>query len=125
MQFVIEPSNVLPEALRKKYPSVTAFKGYAVADPSITLRFELTDRGFHAQVLQPGSRWMIDPIAGGSKGLSVVYYTKDTKRSSDSHFCEFEGAVSDPKSQVDFEKKLFAAKTGSAAKSSGTQLRTY
>ena len=125
MQFVIEPSNVLPEALRKKYPSISAFKGYSVDDQSITLRFELTDRGFNAQVLQPGSRWMIDPIAGGSKGLSVVYYTKDTKRSSDSHFCEFEGAVSDPKSQADFEKKLFAAKARSAAKSSGTQLRTY
>lgn len=66
MQFVIEPSGVLPLALRKKYPSIAAFKGYAVADPSITLRFELTDKGFNAQVLQPGSRWMIDrfPHAG-------------------------------------------------------------
>lgn len=104
MQFVIEPSGVLPEALRKKYPSVTAFKGYAIADPSITLRFELTDNGFSAQVLEPGNRWMIDPLTGGQKGLSVVYYTKDTKRSSDSHFCEFEGGVSNPDSQADFKK---------------------
>ena len=81
----------------------------------------MTDKGFSAQVLQPGSRWMIDPLAGGQKGLSVVYYTKDTKRSSDSHFCEVEG-VSDPKSQADFEKKLFAAKNITAAKSSGSQL---
>ena len=125
MQFVVEPSGVLPDALRKKYPSIAAFKGYAVADPTITLRFELTDKGFNAQVLQPGSRWMIDPLAGGSTGLSVVYYTKDTKRSSDSHFCEFEGGVADPKSQADFEKKLFAAKNITAAKSSGSQLRTY
>lgn len=125
MHFVIEPSGVLPEALRKKYPSIAPFKGYAVADPSITLRFELTDRGFYAQVLQPGSRWMIDPLIGGSTGLSVVYYTKDTKRSSDSRFCEFESGESDPKSQADFQKKLFAAKNVSAAKSSGSQLRTY
>ena len=125
IQFVIEPSGVLPEALRIKYPSVTAFKGYAIADPSITLRFELTDNGFSAQVLEPGNRWMIDPLTGGQKGLSVVYYTKDTKRSSDSHFCEFEGGVSNPDSQADFEKKLFAAKHGNAAKSSGNQLRTY
>ena len=125
MRFVVEPSGVLPEALRKKYPSISAFKGYAVADPSITLRFELTDKGFSAQVLEPGNRWMIDPLAGGQKGLSVVYYTKDTKRSSDSHFCEFEGGVSDPASQADFEKKLFAAKNVTAAKSSGSQLRIY
>ena len=125
MEFVVESSGVLPEALRKKYPSISAYKGYAVADPSITLRFELTNKGFNAQVLQPGSRWMIDPLTGGSKGLSVVYYTKDTKRSSDGHFCEFEGGVSDPKSQADFEKKLFAAKNVNAAKSSGSQLRTY
>ena len=125
MLFVVEPSGVLPEALREKYPSVSAFKGYAVADPSITLRFELTDKGFSAQVLQPGSRWMIDPLAGGRKGLSVVYYTKDTKRSTDSHSCEFEGDAADPSSQADFEKKLFAAKNVTAAKSSGSQLRTY
>ena len=118
MQFIIEPSGVLPEALRKKYPSIAAFKGYAVADSSITLRFELTDRGFSAQVLQPGSRWMIDPLAGGQKGLSVVYYTKDTKRGSDSHFCEFEGGVSDP-NHGRLRKKLFAAKHDNAAKSSG------
>ena len=111
MQFVIEPSNVLPEALRTKYPSISAFKGYSVDDQSITLRFELTERGFHAQVLQPGSRWMIDPLVGGSTGLSVVYYTKDTKRSSDSHFCEFEGGVSDPNSQADFEKSSLRRRT--------------
>ena len=105
MHFVIEPSGVLPEALRKKYPSIAAFKGYAVADPSITLRFELTDRGIYAQVLQPGSRWMIDPLVGGSTGLSVVYYTKDTKRSSDSHFCEFEGGVSEPQFTGRLRKK--------------------
>ena len=125
ISFVLEPSGVLPAALREKYPSISAFKGYAVSDPSITLRFELTEKGFSAQVLQPGNRWMIDPLSGGQKGLSVVYYTKDTKRSADSHSCEFEGGVANPSSQADFEKKLFAATKSGAAKASGSQLRTY
>ena len=34
MQFIIEPSGVLPEALRKKYPSIAAFK----VMPLLTLR---------------------------------------------------------------------------------------
>lgn len=123
--FVVEPSGVLPEALRRRYPSVAAFKGYAVANPSITLRFELTEKGFSAQILQPGERWMIDPLVGGQKGLSVVYYTKDTKRSADSHFCEFEGNAVAPSSQAAFKKKLFAAKGANVAKKSGSQLRTY
>lgn len=125
ISFVLEPSGVLPAVLREKYPSISAFKGYAVSDPSITLRFELTEKGFSAQVLQPGNRWMIDPLSGGQKGLSIVYYTKDTKRSADSHSCEFEGGVANPSSQANFEKKLFAATKAGAAKASGSQLRTY
>ena len=107
ISFVLEPSDVLPAALREKYPSISAFKGYAVSDPSITLRLELTQKGLTAQVLQPGKRWMIDPVNGGQKGLSVVYYTKDTKRSAGSHSCEFEGGALDTSSQANFEKKLF------------------
>ena len=125
LAFVVEPSNVLPAELREKYPSIAAFKGYAVSDPAITLRLELTDKGLSAQVLQPGNRWMIDPVAGADKGVSVVYYTKNTKRSADSPFCEFEGGKADPTSQEAFEKKLFAAAKANAAKASGSQLRTY
>ena len=125
LTFVVEPSNVLPAELREKYPSIAVFKGYAVSDPAITLRLELTDKGLSAQVLQPGNRWMIDPVAGADKGVSVVYYTKNTKRSADSPFCEFEGGKADPTSQEAFEKKLFAAAKANAAKASGSQLRTY
>ena len=125
ISFVLEPSDVLPAALREKYPSISAFKGYAVSDPSITLRLELTRKGLTAPVLQPGKRWMIDPVNGGQKGLSVVYYTKDTKRSAGSHSCEFEGGALDTSSQANFEKKLFAATKTNAAKASGSQLRTY
>jgi subtilisin-like proprotein convertase family protein len=125
ISFILEPSGVLPAALREKYPSILAFKGYAISDPSITLRFELTDKGFSAQVLQPGNRWMIDPLSVGQKGLSIVYYTKDTKRNTDSHSCEFEGGVTNLSSQADFKKKLFAAPKVRAPKTSGNKLRTY
>ena len=108
LAFVIEPSSVLPDELQEKYPSIAAFKGYAVTDPSITLRFELTNKGLSAQILQPGNRWMIDPVAGAGKGVSVVYYTKNAKPSADRNFCEFEGGKANPASQDAFKKKLFA-----------------
>ena len=124
LAFVIEPSSVLPDELQEKYPSIAAFKGYAVTDPSITLRFELTNKGLSAQILQPGNRWMIDPVAGAEKGVSVVYYTKNAKPSADRNFCEFEGGKANPTSQDAFKKKLFAPKE-SGAKNSGSKLRTY
>ena len=110
MSFYVEPSGVLPDSLREKYPSIATFKGYAVSDASISVQLELTEKGLTAQVLEPGMRWMIDPIGGASKGLSIVYATKGTKRSSDSHVCEFEGGAMASMSQAGFEKKLFRAK---------------
>ena len=76
-----------------------------------------------AQVLEPGARWMVDPYPKLKDGLAISYYSGKTKRVSHDRFCELESHAHDEDEEQHSAKKHFAAKA--AAKSSGTQLRTY
>lgn len=124
-RFVVKRSGVLPDALAQKYPDIQAYQGFAADDPTITVRFELTERGLSAQVLEPGARWMIDPKPSIQKGLAISFFTGDTKRPSHAGVCELETGRQAPikSARGSLEKKSLAAKP--AAKSSGTTLRTY
>ena len=123
--FVVEPSGVMPEALASKWPEVSAFQGFAVDDPTVTVRFEISQRGLSAQVLEPGNRWMVDPKPGLQKGSAISYYSGDSRRPARTSMCELETSRSSPiKSQGGLrEKKSRAGQL--AARSSGTGLRTY
>jgi subtilisin-like proprotein convertase family protein len=121
--FVVKRSRVLPDALAARFPDILAFEGFAEDDPTITIRFELDRFGVSAQVLEPGARWMVDPYPKLKDGLAISYYSGKTKRVSRDRFCEFESRVLDEDEEQHSAKKHFVAKA--AAKSSGTQLRTY
>ena len=72
--------RVLPDTLRKKYPSIPPSKVMLSLTQRLLFDSSCPKKGLTRN--DPENRWMIDPLAGGSAGLSVVYYTKDTKRSS-------------------------------------------
>ena len=121
--FVVKRSRVLPDALAARFPDLLAFEGFAEDDPTITIRFEVDRLGVSAQVLEPGARWMVDPYPKLKDGLAISYYSGKTKRVSHDRFCELESHAHDEDEEQHSAKKHFAAKA--AAKSSGTQLRTY
>lgn len=123
--FVVKPSGVMPPELARKWSEISAYQGFAVDDPTVSVRFEISYRGLSAQVLEPGNRWMVDPRPGVQKGLAISYYSGDTKRPADAGICELETSRSAPiKSDGGlFEKKSITDKP--AAKSSGASLRTY
>ena len=125
--FMVKPSGVLPEALARKFPEITAFQGFAIDDPTVTVRAEISHRGLSAQVLEPGKRWMIDPKPGVQKGLAISYYSGDTKRVEGAGMCELESERSAPlkNREKPAVKKLLAVESKPAAKSSGASLRTY
>ena len=121
----MKPSGVMPPELARKWSEVSAYQGFAVDDPTVSVRFEISQRGLSAQVLEPGNRWMVDPKPGVQKGLAISYYSGDTKRPADAGICELETSRSAPIKSGGglFEKKSITDKP--AAKSSGASLRTY
>ena len=121
--FVVTRSSVLPDSLAARFPNILAFEGFAQDDPTVTIRFEVDEFGVSAQVLEPGARWMVDPYPELKDGLAISYYSGKAKRVSGDRFCEFESDAHDKGEDQHSSKKHFAAKA--AAKSSGSQRRTY
>ena len=73
-QFSIRRSQVLSPQMEVRFPEITTYRGEAVNDASTTVVLDLTPAGFHAQVLQYGSRWFVDPKFKGNDELYVSYF---------------------------------------------------
>ena len=120
--FSLRSSSVMPKRLAARYPEIRAFEGVALHDPSITIRLELSSKGLTAQVLGPGSRWLIDPVKGLSPEFARSYKYSKSFQPKDKAFCELEstgffGAGSAP-------SKNFS-ETTRRARSSGDSIKTY
>jgi len=74
MAFEFVESPIMEHELAVKFPQIRTYAGTSVTDSSITVRFDFTPRGFHAQVLAPGSRWYIDPQYKADTNQYVSYY---------------------------------------------------
>lgn len=122
-RFVVEPSGIIPEALSAKFPHLLTYKGYAIDDPTISIRFEVTDTQINAQILEPGNRWMIDAQPSRGEGRAISFYSGKTLRQSGAQFCELETPHSSKEKEHSQEKKSLTE--SQAAKSRGDILRTY
>ena len=120
--FTLRSSSVMPKRLAARFPEIRAFEGVALHDSSTTIRLELTSKGLTAQVLGPGSRWLIDPVQGLSPEFARSYKYSRSFQPKDEAFCELEstglfGAGSAP-------SKNFSVATR-RAKSTGESVKTY
>ena len=70
--------NLLPKKLNDKFPEISVYAGYAVEDPSKTIRIDITSKGFRAVSYgHAGETFYIDPIAKGVTNTVMSYYKKD------------------------------------------------
>ena len=120
--FSLRSSSVMPERLAARFPEIRAFEGVALHDPSFTIRLELSSKGLTAQVLGPGSRWLIDPVKGLSPEFARSYKYRKSFQPKDEAFCELEStglfaAVSAP-------SKNFS-ETTRRSRSTGESVKTY
>lgn len=73
-QFEITRSHLMSAQMAAANPDISTYGGIAVNDPATTAVLDMTPSGFHAQVLQPGKRWFIDPVVRGNNENYVSYY---------------------------------------------------
>jgi hypothetical protein len=81
--FEVFESPVMEPELAAKYPDIRTFAGQGVDDPASTVRLDLTRHGFHAQVLGPGGRVMVDPLNRGDRVHYASYFAVDQSREHD------------------------------------------
>lgn len=78
-KFAVVYSSIMAPALQAQFPNIRTYSGYKVDDPSVTIRFDITEFGFHAQIRSVASdlSYYIDPAAAGQTSLYMSYHRKD------------------------------------------------
>lgn len=90
----VRKDNLVPAELNARYPEISVYAGYAIDDPTKTIRMDFTDKGFRAVCYAPDhGTFFIDPIAKGVKNTVMSYYKKDYKQKQDFE-CMVEDAIS-------------------------------
>ncbi|MDG1799388.1 MAG: M12 family metallo-peptidase, partial [Luminiphilus sp.] len=89
-RFDLRSSSVMPPGLAARYPSIRAYEGVAVDDPSVTIRMEITDKGLSAQILGANKRWLIDPADDRDPEVSRSYKHGASLGSKREPFCELD-----------------------------------
>jgi len=77
LSFRIAETAVMAPALAARYPQIRTFSGVSDSDASITGRFDIGPRGFHAQIFTAKGTVFIDPLRRGETRIHQVYYTRD------------------------------------------------
>ena len=117
IDFRVVEVAVMEQGLAARHPELTTYAGRAVADPTATIRLDLTPMGFHASVRGDGNRaaWYVDPAWNGDDSIYLSYRHGDLPRSD-------RGLV-EPEIDADTVKHLGT----SLAEAPGTEvsLRTY
>src|SRR5436190_4750477 len=75
--FRIVDSPIMAPELAARYPEIRTYLGQGVDDPSQSVRFDLTPKGFHAQILGRDGTSYIDPFQPGDPDHYITYRKRD------------------------------------------------
>lgn len=87
-RFRIAESPVMSAALAAKYPQLRSYTGQGIDDPTATIRFDITQKGFHAMIFSGTRKTIYINPADKSKGLYLVFDRDNTGADKDSFVCD-------------------------------------
>ena len=85
-RFRVIESPVMAPALAAKLPEIRTYRGVGVDDPTASVRFEVSPRGFSAMVLSAIGAWYVDPWTRGVVDVVGSYHRRDALRGEGSPF---------------------------------------
>ncbi|MBX2991671.1 MAG: T9SS type A sorting domain-containing protein [Bacteroidetes bacterium] len=120
-RFRIVESPIMAPELAVRYPEIRTYLGQGIDDPTATVRFDVTPRGFHAMILSAGPTVYIDPYSRGTTQHYISYYKHAVLYEEARRFEEI--GVEDPDGHMAAEIASLVA--ANRFTSIGEQLRTY
>lgn len=118
-RFRIVESPIMAPELAAKYPEIRTYLGQGIDDPSASLRFDVSQQGFRAQVIGWRGSYYIDPYQPQDARSYVVYRKADAPDDGEPLRCGVTGEAV-PRDLPNFQSKGAVPKL-----SSGTVRRTY
>lgn len=115
-RFSIIQSPIMHPELSERYPEIKTFLGQGLDDPSMSMRCDITPKGFHAMIFTSEGTVFIDPYSRGNVVQYISYYKKDFIPPATKYMPEY---LPDEK----ITAREFTVPVTNVA--SGTQLRTY
>ncbi|HRI27565.1 MAG TPA: M12 family metallo-peptidase [Chitinophagales bacterium] len=86
-RFAVVLSPIMEEGLAKKFPQIKTWAGQGIDDPTATIRFDITQFGFHAQILSAvHGRIFIDPYSRNDTEHYICYYTRNYPKPAGKEF---------------------------------------
>jgi hypothetical protein len=76
-RFRVLESPILSPELAARHPELRTYLGQGLDDPTASVRFDLTPRGFHAMVLSAEGTWYVDPETPGQIERYASYRRAD------------------------------------------------
>lgn len=117
--FKVVESPIMEAGLAAKFPEIKTYLGQGIEDPTATVRFDWTHKGFHAMVLSAKGSVFIDPYSSLDSVHYIVYYKKDFSTNK-TFQCQID---EQDKNEIDVhDGQLLQA---APVKSAGDELRTY
>jgi hypothetical protein len=84
--FRVLESPVMAPELAAKYPEIRTYRGEGVDDPTASVRFDVSPRGFRAMVLSAFGAWYVEPWTWEDRTHVASFFRRDALRDPESPF---------------------------------------